>query len=186
MHATIPPTSWPVTEGRLDASVDIEDAIVDGGGAAPAIEATTARVVAATVIGLTDTTVLDASDALFTGRVDCDRSQEGCVQFSYVPLGSRTPRRHRCEPDTAIADRPRDAELLRAAIVPVFTGVTLDHPGYGQVASTCPDEIRRGAHDAGEVGAFHFLQQPQREANLHASLEEYLRFGLEAGLVYVT
>jgi hypothetical protein len=36
------------------------------------------------------------------------------------------------------------------------------------------------------MGVFNHLQQPQREANLRAALEEYLRFGLEAGLFYVT
>jgi hypothetical protein len=36
------------------------------------------------------------------------------------------------------------------------------------------------------MGAFRFLQQPQREANLRMSLGEYLRFGLEAGLVFST
>ena len=31
------------------------------------------------------------------------------------------------------------------------------------------------------MGAFEFLKQPQREANLRDALDEYLRFGLEAG-----
>jgi hypothetical protein len=36
------------------------------------------------------------------------------------------------------------------------------------------------------MGAFEFLKQPQREANLRDALAEYLRVGLEATLVYVT
>jgi hypothetical protein len=36
------------------------------------------------------------------------------------------------------------------------------------------------------MGAFSSLKQPQREANLRIRLEEYLPFGLEAGLIYVT
>jgi hypothetical protein len=36
------------------------------------------------------------------------------------------------------------------------------------------------------MGVFGILEQPQREANLKAALEEYLRFGLEAGIFYVT
>jgi hypothetical protein len=36
------------------------------------------------------------------------------------------------------------------------------------------------------MGAFSHLKQPQREANLRASLEDNLRFGLEAGLFYIT
>ena len=36
------------------------------------------------------------------------------------------------------------------------------------------------------MGAFSHLRQPQREANLRVRLEEYLPFGLEPGLIYVT
>jgi hypothetical protein len=36
------------------------------------------------------------------------------------------------------------------------------------------------------MGTWGFLLQPQREANLVASLDEYLRVGLEAGVLYVT
>jgi hypothetical protein len=36
------------------------------------------------------------------------------------------------------------------------------------------------------VGAFNFLQQRQRLANLTSRLDEYLRFGLEAGVFFVT
>jgi hypothetical protein len=36
------------------------------------------------------------------------------------------------------------------------------------------------------MGAFHDLFQPQRETNLRVRFEEYLRFGLEAGIFYQT
>jgi hypothetical protein len=47
-------------------------------------------------------------------------------------------------------------------------------------------EIREGADDEAEMGAFHELFEPQRETNLRVRLDEYLRFGLEAGIFYVT
>jgi hypothetical protein len=50
----------------------------------------------------------------------------------------------------------------------------------------CPLQIRAGADSGAEMGAFEFLKQPQREANLRDALNEYLSFGLEAGLFYVT
>ena len=34
--------------------------------------------------------------------------------------------------------------------------------------------------------AYHDLFQPQRETNLRVRLNEYLRLGLEAGIIYVT
>jgi hypothetical protein len=48
------------------------------------------------------------------------------------------------------------------------------------------EEIREGADDEAEMGAFHELFKPQRETNLRIRLDEYLRFGLEAGIFYVT
>ena len=50
-------------------------------------------------------------------------------------------------------------------------------------APAAPREIRTGADDESEMGAFHLLHAPQREANLRIRLEEYLRFSLEAGRV---
>ena len=46
--------------------------------------------------------------------------------------------------------------------------------------------IGRELQSNGAHRAFRVLQQPQREANLRASLDEYLRFGLEAGLIFST
>ena len=56
----------------------------------------------------------------------------------------------------------------------------------GRYASRATEEIGTGAESGAEMGAFEFLKQPQREANLRDALAEYLRFGLEARLIYVT
>jgi hypothetical protein len=99
------------------------------------------------------------------------------VRFCYLPLDSLVPRRYRCQPDdTGSSGR----------VVPQFTSVTYGQPGYGQLTPTCPAEISAGADDEGEMGAFHFLQQVQRVKNVRTSLDEYLRFGLEAGIVFVS
>ncbi len=36
------------------------------------------------------------------------------------------------------------------------------------------------------MGVTHELYQPQRETNLRIRLDEYLRYGLEAGFFYAT
>jgi hypothetical protein len=36
------------------------------------------------------------------------------------------------------------------------------------------------------MGVYYHLKQPQRSANLRTALDEYLPFGLRAGLIYVT
>ena len=74
----------------------------------------------------------------------------------------------------------------QARLKPTFTSTQYGQPGYAQLAQVCPPQIRTGAEDGAEMGVFSYLVQPQREANLRASLDEYLPFGLEAGIVYVT
>ncbi|NMF85087.1 hypothetical protein [Nodosilinea sp. P-1105] len=69
---------------------------------------------------------------------------------------------------------------------PSFTSTRYGEPGYMQLRQTCPSVIRTGAEDGAEMGVFNALKQAQREANLLASLDEYLRFGLAAGIFYMT
>ena len=127
------------------------------------------------------------SNAIFLARlaagdgwqfpVQVDHRQQGCVRFSFVPTGARTPRRHKCQPAAAA-----DAARVR----PQFTSLRYGDPGYGQLSARCAAEIRAGADDEAEMGAFHDLYQPQRETNLRVRLDEYLRFGLEAGIFYAS
>ena len=67
-----------------------------------------------------------------------------------------------------------------------LTALRYGQPGYGQLRPDCPPEIWQGADDEAEMGVFHDLYWPQREANLRIRLEEYLRFGLEAGIFYAS
>ncbi len=142
-----------------------------------------------------------ASEVIFTETVVVDELQQGCVRFSFVPHPSLTPRRHRCQPDFAIARQiereeqdgvvtpARRAEitaLARARIVPAFTSIHYGDPAYAQLHLNAPLEIRTGAGDGSEMGAFCHLKQPQRETNLRIRLDEYLPFGLEPGLIYIT
>src|SRR5262249_20150060 len=123
--------------------------------------------------------------------------------FSYVPPGALTPRRFRCQPDLEIAIRIAAAEkaangpisqsevnAIRSDVlswlVPMFSSRRPGAPDYGQLHSSCPVQIRTGASDEAEMGVFHDLFQPQRETNLRVRLEEYLRFGMEAGSFYET
>jgi hypothetical protein len=116
------------------------------------------------------------SNCIFTGPVEVTRRQIGCVRFSYLPLASHAPRRYRCQPADAAA---------AASVRPVFTASSYGDPGYGQLGSTSLTAIRTGADDEGEMGAFHFLQQSSRIANLRSRFAEHLRIGLEAGLLFV-
>jgi hypothetical protein len=136
------------------------------------------RIENSTVIGGVNAEVLElGSNTIFLERVTARRKQEGCVRFSYLPLDSEVPRRHRCHPEN---------EPEAGRVRPQFTSLRYGDPGYCQLGRWCAAEIRRGADDESEMGAFHELFAPQREANLRARLDEYLRFGLEAGILYAT
>jgi len=130
------------------------------------------------------------------------RKQEGCLRFSFIPEGSPVPRRYRCQPDLAVravieaalekdpnlgaADQADLAAGVTARMRPVFNDLRYGRPAYAQLGTSCPSEIRTGADDESEMGAFHELFQPQRETDLRIRLDEYLRFGLEAGVFHAT
>jgi hypothetical protein len=142
------------------------------------------------------------SESIATALVQTQRTQAGCVRFSFVPAGSRTPRRYRCQPDLAAdkaiaealainpaltaAQRAQIRAAVVARVVPAFTTVRYGQPAYAQLRTHSPLELRTGAEDGSEMGVYCHLKQPQREANLRLRLDEYLPFGLEAGLIFAT
>ncbi len=139
-----------------------------------------------------------ASEVVFCSQVNAQRRQSGCVRFSHVPYESKVPPRYCCQPDLALGARAKELgmpeatlpasekEAVRSRMAPCFTSTHYGDPGFSQLGLTCAEEIRTGAEDGAEMGAFNHLKQPQRETNLHIRLEEYLPFGLKAGLIYVT
>ncbi len=194
--------------------IAISDSIVDATGGergalgAPDLSLAFARlsICRSTVIGTVATHAIGlAENTIFTGPVTVGRRQHGCLRYCYVAPGSRTPRRHRCQPEAAVQaafERARDAaatanqaapdpgalDALRARetdrVNPRFTSTRYGHPAYCQLARDCAAEIARGADDESEMGAFHGLFQPQREANLRARLEEYTPAGMDVGILF--
>lgn len=166
------------------AQATIADSIVDAGGSANAAYAgdgagaagAELRVTESTLVGTLGTALLRlGSNSLFTGRIKAGRRQEGCVRFSYVTRDSVTPRRYRCVPDDAHPD-----------VLPHFTSLRYGDPGYAQLRRATGKAIQEGASNGSEMGVLNALFQPQRETNLRIRLDEYLRFGMHAGIFYVT
>ncbi|MBA5872983.1 MAG: hypothetical protein GDA66_00330 [Nitrospira sp. CR1.2] len=170
-------------------------------------------IVNCTVMGKVHTKRLDlASNTIFASALTggdswnhpvwSEQNQQGCCRFSFVPLNSIVPRRYRCQPDLAVeaalleADQPKGSLTgpetqaitlaTQARVRPAFTARRYGQAAYGQLAGHCPEEIRRGADDESEMGVFHDVFAPKREGNLKIRLQEYLRFGLEAGVFYST
>ncbi|MCW5983243.1 MAG: hypothetical protein KIT09_34450 [Bryobacteraceae bacterium] len=119
------------------------------------------------------------SECIFMDTVSVTRGQSGCIRYSYLPSASQTPRRYRCQPDLVTEDLPDpDKPAAEIRVIPVFVSQLYGDAGFAQLAPACPKEISAGGEDAGEMGAFQFLQQGRREANLRLRLDEYLPFGL--------
>jgi hypothetical protein len=101
-----------------------------------------------------------------------DRKQQGCVRFSFLPYNAITPRPYEC------------VTRALASPQPYFASLRYGHPAYMKLLACTDDSIRRGAHNGGEMGAFHALLAPQRESDLQIRINEYLPVGLEFGLIY--
>ena len=170
----------------VDAGTTSDVALADLSGAGAA---GTWRIENCTIRGKVKLAVLElASNTIFLGDLApgddpkvwpaalfVQRRQEGCVRFCWLPPRARVPRRYECLPREGGPD-----------VRPLFTSLRFGRAAYGQLGRFCDDAILRGADDESEIGAFHDLFQPQREAHLRTRLEEYLRFGLEAGIFFAT
>jgi len=162
-------------------------------------------VLRSTVFGRIHTHAIElAENSIFMGVVRVARRQLGCMRFCYIRPLSRTPKRYHCQPD--LAEQAAEAGLIQAAIAegqpkpdkavidaaklveqervrPQFNSRRYGTPTYCQLASSCAEEIKRGADDESEMGVFHDLFQPQREANLRARLEEYIPARADVGII---
>ena len=182
----------------VDAEIKISDSIVDAtdqtniayrGTSSTTDFGAPLQITNSTVIGQVRTSILRlASNTIFLASFDsqadkqkliapvlAERRQEGCARFSYLSPGARVPVRYHCQPES-------DASLIR----PRFGSTHFNDPAYCQLSAFGPCEIRQGADDEAEMGAFHDLYEPQRETHLRTRLNEYLRFGLEVGILYAT
>jgi hypothetical protein len=154
-------------------------------------------IVDSTVFGEIQTHAIDlAENSIFWGNITVARRQRGCMRFCYVTPGSRTPVRYHCQPDLvekAVREMPgteeeksRALRLERERVLPQFNSTRYGDPAYCQLASKCAEEIKRGAGDESEMGAFHDLYQPQRAANLRVRLDENSPANMDAGVIYAT
>ncbi|MEO9897304.1 MAG: hypothetical protein ABJD13_05780 [Paracoccaceae bacterium] len=168
-------------------------------------ETTVIGKVAARVFTLISNSILQAELVIGDGwdiPIQALDTQSGCARFSYIPPGSKVPRRYRCQPSHALAEamraltaenpNPSPAQELAVErrvfgrMRPAFTQTRYGQAGYLQLLTSAPREIRTGADDESEMGLWHMVFQPQRESNLRTRLDEFLPSGLEAGFFYET
>ncbi|MBN3925392.1 hypothetical protein [Nostoc sp. NMS4] len=196
--------SIQVNQDELEADplpINISDSIIDAisieGEAIGAVGYSIAHVrltiARCTVIGQIQVHAIDlAENSIFNGIIFVARRQQGCIRFCYVMPNSRTPRRYNCQPDLVEQMVRQKTELIDAEqlfpnrVQPQFNSTRYGTPTYCQLASTCAEEIKRGADDESEMGAFHNLYQSQKEANLRIRLDEYTPANTEIGIIYTS
>ncbi|MGK9169284.1 hypothetical protein KXR53_23420 [Inquilinus limosus] len=197
-EAELDPVEIRISDSIVDATADERIAI---GASGKLCAFATLTVLRSTLIGQVQTHAITlAENSIFTGLVHACRRQIGCIRFSYVPPGSRTPRRYHCQPDLvekAVADlfaegkigpdeRDERIESERLRVAPDFNSIRYGHAAYCQLTQSCAAEITTGAEDESEMGAFHDLFQPQRIAALRTRLAEYTPAGVNAGILLAT
>ncbi len=199
------PIPITISDSIVDATAPDKEAIGAPGYAVAHAVLTMSR---CTLFGIVDVhAVALAENCIFNNCLNVARRQLGCMRFCHVPYGCRTPRRYHCQPDLAAQTMeetlraaaaaqglpaPSQAELdaakarERLRVQPRFNSERYGTPTYCQLSDNCADEIKRGADDESEMGAFHDLFQPQREANLLARLDEFTPAGMDVGIIHAT
>ncbi|MCR0982762.1 hypothetical protein [Roseomonas populi] len=172
IHAR-PHAALRISDSVLDAGIAEAPAIAaaTGDGAGPSLWAFNATIrgrVAALALPL-------ASNTLFLGPVSAERLQDGVVRFSFVPPGSRTPRRHACVSPAEGAAWP----------APMFRTLRFGAAGYARLLASTDPAILAGADNGGQIGAWNAALDTPAENGLRLRLAEYTPFGLESGVFHV-
>jgi hypothetical protein len=199
-QATLDPLLLQISDSIVDATHADHAAIYDAETGMAFAELSILR---CTVFGAVQVhSVKLAENSIFDGQICVQRGQTGCIRFCYVPPGSITPRRYECQPDmveaaarAAVLKTNPDALPVQIAaaqaaedlrVRPQFNGRRYGLPIYCQLSDLCAVEIRTGADDESEMGVFHDLFQPQREANLQARLKEFVPAAMDASIFHAT
>jgi hypothetical protein len=177
-HSILGPLYLPDTTEKVTVSYSIVDngsrhaLVAYGKGATPGPAVSLERT---TIFGRVHARKVVASEVILGGPlIALAPETKDQIRHSYVPQGSTTPE-----------GAPHPA-ISRDMAPPRFTSTQYGDPGYAQLSLDCPREIRGGAADGSEMGAFHDSYHLQAEENLREVLEEYLPLGLQASIHYVT
>lgn len=190
-----------ISDSIIDATSPNQEAI--GGPGCPVGHAVL-TIKRSTVLGQVQVHAIELGEnCIFYGLVTVARRQYGCMRFSYVMPVSRTPSRYMCQPDLVehqieenlrkqakIPPTPSEIEAAKNCehirVKPQFNSMHYGTPAYCQLALNCAQEIKRGADDESEMGVFHHLFQPQREANLRTRLDEYVPAGADVSIIFAS
>ena len=168
--------------GPVAVTVDVRDSVVDGEtwssssstGAAGAVtgDHVDLHLDGVSVRGPIAVRTLSATSSILDGHAVVEDTQVGCVRYSYVPIGSRVPRRFRCVP---LDEDP-------APVRPSYTATDVGSPHYLALSRTCAPAIAGGGEGESEMGVHHVVQRPARLRAARRLLAPYVPVGLEIGV----
>ncbi len=151
--------------------IRMTDSILDAGAdsTADALTALDADLIMdrCTALGSLRAQRVDISDSILRYPVFAGERFEGCIRYSALAPGGRTPRKHR---------------VVRQAF-PRF--VTLDRrdPAYLRLSRDTAISILTGASDGGEIGAFNLARIAEIERAVLRRLSEHTPAGLRTGVI---
>lgn len=126
-----------------------------------------------TFLGRVRVDAVSGDGTLFCQQLEVHDNQHGCLKFCWFSAkADRLPPHHAC--------LDADDALL------CFTSTEFEEPGYGQLASPCDWRIRQRGPGDDAMGAFGFLREAHKWANLSIRLREFMPVGVRPLLVPVT
>jgi hypothetical protein len=145
-----------------------------------------------TIFGPSAFKSLEATNVIFAGPALVTRRQIGCVRYSAIAPASKMPRRFRCEPDLAVqaAEARKGAPLTAAersatvlGVTPIFLDTGLGEPTVAMLHPLTSAAIASGGEGDCEMGVFAASAERLRMSNIESLFDDYVPFGLEAGLI---
>jgi len=112
--------------------------------------------------------VLLASDCIFAGDI-VDADARSCLRYSRIPADM-------------VANTEQCTQLPAAFYSYIYRYPSVER-SCGVLHPVCADDIRFGAEDGGEMGAFHHRHYCLRELAIIDKLKEFLPLGIEAVLI---
>lgn len=116
-----------------------------------------------TVLGGARVNRLFASEALVAGELTVTDNQHGCFRFSAAPPNSQHPPAY----ESSFLEIPAQ----------YFVSQRFGDAGFAQLSDLAPDEIRRGAENRSEIGAWSSRVDPIRRDGLRAKVREFQPVG---------
>ncbi|MEJ7602128.1 MAG: hypothetical protein WKG01_29800 [Kofleriaceae bacterium] len=126
-----------------------------------------------TIFGETRVRRISGRGGIFTGTLTVDDDQHGCLKLCwFANTGDRLPQNSECLKDP-------DARLL-------FASDVFGHQAYAQLALDCDSRILSRGPDDDQMGAYGFLLEAHRWANLSIRLREMTPVGVRPLLIPAT